>query len=150
MSPLSNLFEGTPKTDSAAMSRIQSTLLYVSWVAIGTYLLVRGLYVMALVPLAGGLANPLARDLKWLYLLEILCVISLFWRPWIAAVMATSYFILMSIVWTHFNSTGVGQFFYDRSLDLCFVGAIYTITAIRSTQAASIKIESHDSSVTHG
>jgi hypothetical protein len=86
---------------------------------------------MVLVPLAGGLVNPLARDLRWLYLLEILGVICLFWRPWVAAVIATSYLILMSIVWTHFNSTGIGQFLYDRSLDLCFVGAIYAITWVR-------------------
>lgn len=125
------------------MSRIQSTLQYVSWVAIGTYLLVRGLYVMVLVPLAGGLANPLARDLKWLYLLEILSVTFLLWRPWIGAVTATVYFLLISMVWFQFNSTGVGQFFYDRSLDICFVAAIYIIVWRRCASHAAPTAHSH-------
>jgi|GEM_PF-6171368 len=113
------------------MFRTQSVLQYVSWVIITSYLLLRGLYVLVLVPLAGGLANPVARDLRWLYLLEIAASACLFWRTRIAAILATGYFVLMSFVWIRFNSTGVGWFFYDRSLDFGFISAIYVIAWVR-------------------
>jgi hypothetical protein len=125
------------------MSRVQSVAQYVSWVVIGAYLLLRGLYVLVIVPLAGGLANPLARDLRWLYVLEILTVVCMFWRPRLAAVIATAYFGLMSIVWYQFNAIGVGQFLYDRSLDMCFVGAIYTTTWVRHSSSRQ-RLESGD------
>lgn len=117
------------------MFNAKSPLEYFSWVVVGTYLLARGLYVMLLVPLAGGLANPLARDLRWLYLIEILSVVCLFWRPWSAPIIAIIYFILMSIVWVQFNSTGIGQFFHDRTLDFCFIGAICIIAWLRHSSS---------------
>jgi hypothetical protein len=108
------------------------TCMTTAWV----YLILRAIFVLVFIPLAGGVAAHIAKPMLLLLLLEVGCAVVSIWKPALAVIGGWLYLLLMSVLWWKLNIPSVAAYLHDRSFDLLFLLALHGVYfATRSTSS---------------